>query len=134
MRIIILLFLLPSITLAAPLGKLPIMASRANCPAVSHVGAGAHNESVSWYVNDKHDLWVRSWQKSKRGTVRSIDSAWGYEWTWRAYAGFVDSGVGVYTDWTVNGHHAIRFSFTDIRTTQTTATNCNLSAGWPWSG
>lgn len=116
---------------AAPMGKLPIMASRGNCPAVTPMGVGGHNESISYYVNDSHDLWVRSWQKSQGGAVRSIDSALGYEWKWRAYAGFVDSKS--YTTWTVDGHHAIRFSMMDIRTSTTTATTCNLGQGWPWS-
>lgn len=116
---------------AAPMGKLPIMASRGNCFAITPVGMGGHNESISYYVNDSHDLWVRSWQKSIGGAVRSIDSAWGYEWTWRAYAGFVDGKT--YTTWTVDGHHAIRFSLTDIRTSTTRATTCNLGQGWPWS-
>lgn len=116
---------------AAPMGKLPIMVSRGNCFAVTPVGFGEHNESISYYVNDEHDLWVRSFQRSKGGAVRSIDSAWGYEWAWRAYAGFVDSKI--YTSWTVDGHHAIRFSLMDIRTSTSTATTCNLGQGWPWS-
>ena len=42
--------------LAAPMGKLPIMVSRANCPFVSPVGIGNHNESLSYYVNDSNDM------------------------------------------------------------------------------
>jgi len=53
--------------LAAPMGKLPIMVSRANCTAISPVGYGNHNESLSYYVNDSADMWVRSAQRSAQG-------------------------------------------------------------------
>lgn len=119
--------------MAAPMGKLPIMASRANCVAITPVGIGPHNESMSWYWRDSHDMWVKSQQQSKRGTTRSVESASTYEWTWRAYAGFVDAIIGSYKDWTVEGQHATRFSLTNINTTSTKATTCNLSEGWPWS-
>ena len=118
---------------AAPMGKLPIMVSRANCSAISPVGIGNHNESLSYYVNDSQDMWVRSAQKSAQGSVRINDSALGYLWDWRVYVGFVDQGGAMYTKWTVNGQHATRFSLVNIHTAQTSATNCNASQGWPWS-
>lgn len=118
---------------AAPMGKLPIMVSRANCFAVTPVGIGFHNESLSYYVNDSHDMWVRTAQRSKQGVVRMFDSGLGYQWEWRSYASFVDLQDHLRTIWTVNGHHAIRFSFVNINTTLTTATDCNLSQGWPWN-
>lgn len=54
---------------AAPMGKLPIMASRGNCFAVTPVGFGEHNESISYYVNDSHDLWEII-SKVKRGSCK----------------------------------------------------------------
>lgn len=119
--------------LAAPMGKLPIMVSRANFPFVSPVGIGNHNESLSYYVNDSNDIWVRTNQRSKQGSVRYHDSALGYLWEWRVYAGFVDKGGAEKTFWNVTGHHATRFSLVNIHTANTSATDCNKSKGWPWT-
>lgn len=130
---IIAILFLSGACFAAPMGKLPIMVSRANCPFVSPLGVGNYNESLSYYVNDSHDMWVRSAQRSAQGTVRIDDSALGYLWQWRAYAGFVDKGGAQHTKWTVNGHHATRFSLVNIHTAQTSATNCNAGQGWPWT-
>lgn len=127
------LFSVSNLCLAAPMGKLPIMVSRANCFAITPVGIGNHNESLSYYVNDSHDMWVRSAQTSNQGSTRIVDSGLGYLWEWRSYAGFLDKDGAVRTKWTVTGHHATRFSFVDIHTAKSSATGCNASQGWPWS-
>lgn len=123
--------------LAAPMGKLPIMISRANCWAVTLVGIGYHNESLSYYVGDSADMWVRTTQvpKNKNIQTRQLQSGLGYLWDWRVYVSFVDkSGITAAENfWSVTGNHSTRFSINNINSSNTSAKNCNLSKGWPWN-
>lgn len=116
---------------AAPMGKLPIMVSRANCFAFTPVGIGNHNESLSYYINDQADMWVRTFQTSRQGSTRAIDS--GFKYNWRVYSSFVDMGGATRTIWSVVGNHIIRFSISNMNSSTTSATDCNLGEGWPWN-
>lgn len=122
---------------AAPMGKLPIMVSRANCWAVTPVGIGFHNESLSYYVGDSADMWVRTTQVPKKSSIqtRQLQSGLGYLWDWRVYIGFIDkSGTTAAENfWSVTGNHSTRFSLTNIHSSNTSAKDCNLSQGWPWN-
>ncbi|WP_096734491.1 hypothetical protein [Acinetobacter guillouiae] len=123
--------------LAAPMGKLPIMVSRANCWAVTPVGIGYHNESLSYYVGDSADMWVRTTQvpKNKNIQTRQLQSGLGYLWDWRVYVSFVDKSGTTAAEhfWSVTGNHSTRFSLTNINSSNTSATNCNKLQGWPWN-
>lgn len=121
---------------AATARKLAISASRANCLAVTPVGVGYHNESLSWDPVTARTLYVQTYQKARNQNVtRTARSSASYAITRRAYAGGVDTYGSRYynTFWEVTGNHFERFSIAESYYTKTTATACNLSQGWPWS-
>ncbi|MEN5173631.1 hypothetical protein ABE427_13005 [Acinetobacter higginsii] len=119
---------------------IPIMASRANCPAVTPEGAGYHNESMSWTLGNLKAMLVETIQTQANGITRSKLSAPmaefpnpDMEYGWRAYAGYVDSLFQPKKNWTVKGKHTYEYAVGDIGYRETQATDCNLGQGWPWS-
>lgn len=119
---------------------LPMMASRANCNAVTSEGVGYHNESLSWTLGQPKAMFVETIQTQANGVSRSKASSAmtefpnpDMEYGWRAYAGYVDSFFQPKKTWTVKGKHTYEYAVGDIGYRETQATDCNLGQGWPWS-
>ena len=119
---------------------IPIMASRANCKAISPEGVGYHNESFSWTLSFPKAMIVETKQTTANGAMRSKASSTvtdfpnpDMEYGYRAYAGYIDSFFRPYRNWSVKGKHIYEFAIGgDIGYRETLATDCNLSQGWPW--
>ncbi|WP_336953825.1 hypothetical protein [Acinetobacter sp. AS167] len=119
---------------------IPIMASRANCKAISPEGVGYHNESFSWTLSFPKAMIVETKQTTANGTMRSKASSTvtdfpnpDMEYGYRAYAGYIDSFFRPNRNWSVKGKHIYEFAIGgDIGYRETLATDCNLSQGWPW--
>lgn len=119
---------------------IPIMASRANCKAISPEGVGYHNESFSWTLSFPKAMIVETKQTTANGAMRSKASSTvtdfpnpDMEYGYRAYAGYIDSFFRPNRNWSVKGKHIYEFAIGgDIGYRETLATDCNLSQGWPW--
>ncbi len=139
-KILIALITITPISLAHTDDGIPMMASRANCSAISPVGVGYHNESVSWTLGQPKSMLVETVQAGN-GVTRSKKSPEemeefpneDMEYGLRAYAGYVDSLFQPKKNWTVVGKHTYEFAVGDIGYRETIAYDCNLSQGWPWS-
>ena len=129
-----------STTLSYADDGVPIMASRANCNAVTPEGVGYHNESFSWTIGQPKAMFVETVQTATNAAPRSKTSSMitefpnpDMEYGFRAYAGYVDSFFQPKKNWTVKGKHTYEFAVGDIGYRETSATDCNLGQGWPWS-
>ncbi|MBJ9955361.1 MULTISPECIES: hypothetical protein [unclassified Acinetobacter] len=119
---------------------IPIMASRANCKAITPEGVGYHNESFSWTLGFPKAMIVETLQTAANGATRSKASSTvtdfpnpDMEYGYRAYAGYVDSFFKPNRNWSVKGKHTYEFSLGgNIGYRETLATDCNATQGWPW--
>lgn len=102
---------------------IPIMASRANCKAISPEGVGYHNESFSWTLSFPKAMIVETKQTTANGAMRSKASSTvtdfpnpDMEYGYRAYAGYIDSFFRPNRNWSVKGKHIYEFAIGgDIR-------------------
>lgn len=118
-------------------GQPALIASRANCWAILHRGAGYYNESISWDPNmfASHVISVFTAQYARNfSAVRTLSTGKPVQ-TWRSYAGFTDKkgSAAANAFWRVEGYHNEVFSTHNKTLRYTVATTCNLGQGWPWS-